>query len=100
MPTISRREFEQLCDEVATRLPPLLAGVTDQSERTERALEELFVRVCVHLRLDPNKQRKALPDSGGFRLMQTVEEHMDGEFPQSTILDERLLMRISSTERT
>ncbi|MBV9760364.1 MAG: hypothetical protein JO340_07370 [Acidobacteriaceae bacterium] len=94
MSTITRDQFEKFCDEIATQLPSLLSGVRGQGQQTERALNELFVRVCAHLGLDPSKRESGLENSAGFRLMQTLEEHMRDEFPYTTIMDEHLLVHI------
>ena len=95
MARVNQHQFEQLCDEVAAEFPSLLSGITDEGQRTERALDELFVRLCAYLGLDPGQQGKPLGDSAGFRVMQTLDEHMEGDFQSSTILDERLLVHVS-----
>lgn len=69
-------------------------GIADQGQQTEKALEELFVRICLHLGIDPKKHTLAMPDSAAFRLMQTLEEHMQSEFPYTTIMDDHLLVHI------
>ncbi len=83
-----------MCDEVAEQVTTSLADVSDAGERTEQAMQALFERVCRHLGLDPDRFGATLGPSAGFRLMQTLEEHMEPDFPYSGIIDERLLMRL------
>ncbi|HYZ85252.1 MAG TPA: hypothetical protein VE621_12650 [Bryobacteraceae bacterium] len=94
MTTINQEQFEALCDEVWEHAPEILHNVKDETEATERLLRAVFVRVCEHLGLSPEEEERALDENAAFRLMQTLEEHMQPEFSYSSILDDRILMRI------
>lgn len=83
-----------MCDEVSRDVSPSLTGVNDNGEKTTRALQALFERVCAHLDLDPAQQSASLENDVGFRLVQTVEEHMQPEFVYTAVLDEHLLTRL------
>jgi Glu-tRNA(Gln) amidotransferase subunit E-like FAD-binding protein len=66
---ITQQELEVLCNEVCREAPTLLAGVTDEGQRSERVLRALHDKVCKHLNLDPEEQAKGLGNSPGFLLM-------------------------------
>ena len=100
MRSVTKQELEMLCDEVFKDAPALLAGVTDDGERSDRLLCSLYDKICKHLHLDPQEQASGLGNSAGFLLMQTLEEHMASDFQYTTVLDERLLVKVQATSQT
>jgi hypothetical protein len=102
MKTINEQEFRGLCEDVSAEAPAILRGTTagqgglgplNEQESTGLLFRALFVRLCRHLRLDPEVQASELGDDNGFGLMQTLEEHMEPEFRYSRIIDETLNRR-------
>jgi len=53
-----------------------------------------FERLCRYLGLDPEQQAKGLEPSGGYQLLQTLEEHLQPEFAYTDIIDRHLLLRV------
>ena len=102
MRTISEQEFRGLCEEVSAQAPAILRGATavrdglgplNEQESTCLLFKALFVRLCLHLNLDPEVQASELGDDDGFGLMQTLEEHMEPEFHYTGIIDDTLNRR-------
>jgi len=96
MAGINKEQFRAICDEVYADLA-VSNGDGGPEERTERLLQAVFERVCRHLGLSQSEQEKALDERPGFKLMQTLEEHMDPEFNYTPVIDDYLL-RLDRTE--
>jgi hypothetical protein len=102
MRTINEQEFRGLCEEVSAEAPAILRGATagrgglgplNEQESTCLLFKALFVRLCRHLKLDPEVQASELGDDDGFGLAQTLEEHMEPEFLYTHIIDDTLNRR-------
>lgn len=96
MQRVTKENLEALCRDVLRKAPALLDGVAGPGERNEILLRALYERVCKHLNLDPAEQARSLGRDPGFLLMQTIEEHMEPEFPYANVLDEELLIKVQN----